>query len=413
MWSQNNQLIADALDYSLAAADYEIATPLLVEHGLQFFFQNKLTTLRRWLDAFSLDYMTTQPMLSVYYGWVLLNQGHLDQVEPYLQTAENGSQGAPLVRSITAIIRSSIAREREDVETVHVEANLALELASPDNLLARCAALAQLGAVQMMAGELIVATETLLEAVDSAQKSENLNVRFLSGGFLGIVYLLQNRPELAETILTETEALASELGLLESPLLSYVHLGLSQLSFIKRDFDQAKVKAQEAIAHYKLSNELAGLRWGALQLANIELTLGHFQAAEDAFELAYQTAQTLSNPHISEQMNRLKDGMAQRNLGEGLGWIISRVPASPEIASPRSSVPNTDLGAAKEMLEPLGDREKEILTLIGAGLKNKEIAAELFISINTVHYHTKNIYSKLDVNTRTQAIIKARELNLL
>ncbi|MCP4419305.1 MAG: response regulator transcription factor [Chloroflexi bacterium] len=41
------------------------------------------------------------------------------------------------------------------------------------------------------------------------------------------------------------------------------------------------------------------------------------------------------------------------------------------------------------------------MTLIAAGLKNKEIAAQLFISLNTVHYHTKNLYSKLGVNKRT------------
>ncbi|MCA9977958.1 MAG: DNA-binding response regulator, partial [Anaerolineales bacterium] len=47
------------------------------------------------------------------------------------------------------------------------------------------------------------------------------------------------------------------------------------------------------------------------------------------------------------------------------------------------------------------------------GLKNKEIAAQLFISLNTVLYHTKNIYSKLGVSKRSLAIAKARELELI
>ncbi|MCB0014028.1 MAG: response regulator transcription factor [Anaerolineales bacterium] len=63
--------------------------------------------------------------------------------------------------------------------------------------------------------------------------------------------------------------------------------------------------------------------------------------------------------------------------------------------------------------DPLSDRELEILTLIASGRKNKEIAATLFVSVNTVHYHTKNLYSKLGVNSRTQAITRANELNLL
>jgi LuxR family maltose regulon positive regulatory protein len=53
------------------------------------------------------------------------------------------------------------------------------------------------------------------------------------------------------------------------------------------------------------------------------------------------------------------------------------------------------------------------LALIAAGLINKEIAEQLVISLNTVLYHNKNIYSKLGVRKRALAIAKARELNLI
>lgn len=65
------------------------------------------------------------------------------------------------------------------------------------------------------------------------------------------------------------------------------------------------------------------------------------------------------------------------------------------------------------LIDPLSERELEILHLIAAGLKNKEIATKLIISLNTVLFHTKNIYSKLGVNKRALAIAKAKELNLL
>ncbi|MEZ4657388.1 MAG: LuxR C-terminal-related transcriptional regulator [Caldilineaceae bacterium] len=64
-------------------------------------------------------------------------------------------------------------------------------------------------------------------------------------------------------------------------------------------------------------------------------------------------------------------------------------------------------------VEPLNEREVQILRLAAAGYKNKEIASELVISLNTVLYHTKNLYGKLGVNKRTLAIIKARELGYL
>lgn len=65
------------------------------------------------------------------------------------------------------------------------------------------------------------------------------------------------------------------------------------------------------------------------------------------------------------------------------------------------------------LVDPLSERELEILQLIAAGLKNKEIAEQLFISLNTVLYHNKNIYGKLGVRKRTVAVSKARELGLV
>ena len=73
----------------------------------------------------------------------------------------------------------------------------------------------------------------------------------------------------------------------------------------------------------------------------------------------------------------------------------------------------SDLPLPQALIDPLSERELEVLALVAAGLKNKEIAEQLFISLNTVLYHIKNIYDKLGVRKRTLAIIKARELDLL
>ena len=59
------------------------------------------------------------------------------------------------------------------------------------------------------------------------------------------------------------------------------------------------------------------------------------------------------------------------------------------------------------------DRETEVLELIAEGLSNMEISEKLHMSVNTVKTHVKNIYSKLSVNRRVQAVQKARELKLL
>ena len=84
---------------------------------------------------------------------------------------------------------------------------------------------------------------------------------------------------------------------------------------------------------------------------------------------------------------------------------------------PASTAPATDTVDNQKhnlaLVEPLSQREIEVLQLIASGLANKEIAQRLYISLRTVKFHTTSIYSKLEVSGRAPAIVKARELGLL
>ncbi len=72
-----------------------------------------------------------------------------------------------------------------------------------------------------------------------------------------------------------------------------------------------------------------------------------------------------------------------------------------------------ELAIASKLNEPLSQRELEVLRLIADGATNKEIADELVLTVNTVKRHISNIFGKLVVSNRAQAIARARELNLL
>ena len=69
-----------------------------------------------------------------------------------------------------------------------------------------------------------------------------------------------------------------------------------------------------------------------------------------------------------------------------------------------------DLSSAEELLS---EREREVLQLIAEGLSNQELAARLFLSPHTIKVHTRNIYGKLGVSSRTQAVARARTLGIL
>jgi LuxR family maltose regulon positive regulatory protein len=69
--------------------------------------------------------------------------------------------------------------------------------------------------------------------------------------------------------------------------------------------------------------------------------------------------------------------------------------------------------AMESLVEPLSERELQVLRLVVAGLSNPEIAQELVIAVSTVKSHVNHIYGKLGVESRTQAVVKAQELALL
>jgi len=69
--------------------------------------------------------------------------------------------------------------------------------------------------------------------------------------------------------------------------------------------------------------------------------------------------------------------------------------------------------AAQPIIEPLSERELEILALVADGLSNREISERLFISISTVKGHNRNIFDKLQVKRRTEAVARARDLRLI
>ncbi len=94
------------------------------------------------------------------------------------------------------------------------------------------------------------------------------------------------------------------------------------------------------------------------------------------------------------------------------------VPGDPEreAASPPSSLvvhPRPSSRPPSLLIEPLTEREGEVLKLLATHLTSTEIAERLYISSHTVRYHIKNIYGKLGVHRRTEAVERARELKLL
>jgi LuxR family maltose regulon positive regulatory protein len=107
-------------------------------------------------------------------------------------------------------------------------------------------------------------------------------------------------------------------------------------------------------------------------------------------------------------MAALLDAAAERGLAPG---YVRRLLAASAKTRDRKTDDRTSAG--QTLIEPLSERELDVLRLLGTELGGPDIARELVVSLNTVRTHTKNIYAKLGVNSRRAAVRRAEELDLL
>jgi LuxR family maltose regulon positive regulatory protein len=147
-----------------------------------------------------------------------------------------------------------------------------------------------------------------------------------------------------------------------------------------------------AIAYHKSGEKDRAMQYigNALHLAKPEMQIRVFlEQGNDILELLYEAARQGIEPEFTGKLLTL----------------------FPEMDSAKKDKEFLHLDG--EIIEPLSGRETEILTHIAQGLSNQQIAYQLHLSLSTVKVHTYNIYRKLNVHNRTQAVAKANTLNIL
>ncbi|MDY6878351.1 MAG: LuxR C-terminal-related transcriptional regulator [Chloroflexota bacterium] len=174
------------------------------------------------------------------------------------------------------------------------------------------------------------------------------------------------------------------------------------------EFLQRKLDATEASNWIERGIEVWMLRALALQA----------QGDADRASASLEQALALAEPggyvraFVEEgmPMARMLYTAAERDVApEYVGRLLAAFPDA--VLAPAEHARAARLEA--EMVEPLSEREIEVLSLIAEGLPNRQVAQRLVISPNTVRVHTSNIYGKLSVSNRTQAVAKARGLGIL
>ncbi len=124
--------------------------------------------------------------------------------------------------------------------------------------------------------------------------------------------------------------------------------------------------------------------------------------------LAFSAAQGYVRTFVDfgQPMAHLLYDAAARNIhAEYAGFLLTQFPSDP-VQSPSSHNQHA-------LIEPLSERELEILELLAQGLPNQAIANQLFLALNTVKVHNRNIYMKLSAKNRTEAVAIGRQLGIV
>jgi LuxR family maltose regulon positive regulatory protein len=171
--------------------------------------------------------------------------------------------------------------------------------------------------------------------------------------------------------------------------------------------------ATEAAGAYALLIEVLGLQAVALHQQGQEVEA--LDVLQRALRLAEPEGFVRAFVDLHAPMGALLELAQKRQIAPHYvaRLLVALQPRTDETSGEKPSLALPAQRAVAELIEPLTDRELEVLDLLALGMTNREIGERLYIAPGTVKAHTASIYGKLDVHSRMQAVARAQELGIL
>jgi len=403
-WFQANDYPEDALRHAFAIPDYSYASRLVVDNWRRIYHQGRLNTAVEWLDSLPPDFIRQSPPLGVAYCWTLFVRGDYDRIEAYLdeitQTFEqmvaagNLPKDHPeynIVLQQVVLLRAVVMRHRGDVPAALKEIeqllptieNLRRTLGDVVADMGYTACYSQMGYTYAAIGDLERAADSLSRVSPHARRCGNFLALAHTTIELARISLLLGRLEQAEKICRDELSLNEQAAYADYPAFCLVHLGLANVLREKKAWDEAEHHLRLGLETAQKSGHAYYLAQGHLIAARLHHAQGKTDQAQNDLRKAEQIAEAIHNRFLNDAIAQTRRALTSKTA-----------PSQP-------------------LIEPLSEREREVLRRICAGKSNQEIADELFIALDTVKRHANNIYGKLGVKRRAQAILEARRLGLV
>ena len=388
-WHRSWGFLDDAIKHANAANDLGSCRDLISGNWLAYSNAGRLSIVRSWIESLGEERVASDPVLSLTAAWIAGLSGHPRDVTKWLELAGQGSFAGPLpdgASSLTsgmALVRASFGHE--GVGKALTAASVALESESRRDTRWRPAAQTALGFYLFLSGERELATAQFEEVVESKTRGGVFEIIFALSQ-LSIFASEGGRPIEAERLARRAVAIVEEYRLSDAPQASVAYAGLGRALVAADDLRGGSRELERALALRRRSDLVAP--WPTLQLllalAPVRAILGNHEGTV----LLMQEARAIVDSYPDAGV---------------LGTELDELEHSFVVAKPRPAPTG----------KSLTDRELSVLRLLPTSLTQREIGDELFLSINTVKTHVKSIFGKLEVESRAEAVERARGLGLL
>jgi LuxR family transcriptional regulator, maltose regulon positive regulatory protein len=390
VWYLRQGLVPEAITHAIAAGDYSEAADLIASRWLDYVNRGELATVETWTRALPPEVAGSDPRLCLARAWMLLVLGRPGEVEAEVRAAEHGplprpsADGSSSVESSAALVRTSAQVMLGDVGTAAHNAAIAAELEPDTTAPWRPHVTNALGMSAFWSGNFDEAENAFAETALVGESVGYYAAQIYALGYLAAISAERAESAEAGRRVAAARALAERQALGEHWVTVMVDYAAGELARARGELRVAQAEIEHGLSIARRGGLRLDTVYGLLALARIALQAGA--------------------PAEAQQLR----GRARRQLAAcpDPGFLRSRVGAAPA-ADPRA-VP-----AAADSADELSERELAVLRLLSSQLSLREIGNELYVSLNTIKTHTRNIYSKLRVSSRDQAVVRGRQLGLL
>jgi LuxR family transcriptional regulator, maltose regulon positive regulatory protein len=389
-WYRSTDAIREAAAHATAAGDVGDAVALVGRHWPRFLRAGQVETVDGWLRALPADAVTADWVLCLAAASVAIEQDRLDDAERWLAAADpvtsaEGAEPAPRTGPI-ASLRATLSLHRGDVGAALAQARTAVATDPGGHTPWWNAAHLVLGAALWLAGNTQDARAALERALTMVRHTPMATVWAL--GCLAAVELDAGDPARGLTLAEQALAQATAENLQEHPLGAPARLAAGRALAELRRHDAAQAETRRGLALARRGHYPNLLAYGLVTQAIIAHAGGSTGSARSLLADAQELLRRLPDPGIAA------------------GWVEATQRRLRITAIRRSA-------ASLPGVWDLSERELTVLRLLAAGLSQREVADQLYVSFNTVKTHSRSILRKLDAPDRAQAIARAHELGLL